>query len=310
MITTTNGLPSPPSATSFDADVNCPVCGYNLSGSVSDRCSECGYSLVDMGSPVSRIPWVHRKELGRFRAYWRTMWMVIKQPRRFREESARRVAYRDARLFQLVTVLHLYLPFLVYTLAIYLWGPPQFAPKPMPGTMQFFMPTGPTQMELAFEEVWPVALLHVCFLLYLIAATGVPSYWFHPKGLSTRMQNTGIAMSYYLCAPMAIAGVPIVAALDTLGFGHLHFLGTGRQSVTSEQWTILLIAMGGAALLAVVVWWVNLLRVAGCVMPRARGRRIGLAVLAPGAWVVLAGLILVVLPSAVYYVLIVMASLG
>ena len=171
------------------------------------------------------------------------------------------------------------------------------------------MPTGPTRMELAFEEIWPVALMLVCFFLYLIAATGVPSYWFHPKQLSTRMQNNGVAMSYYLCAPLAMVGVEIAAVPGILGIVRLYLLGASRHTLTVEESTILLTAMGGLAVLMVVVWWANLLRVAGCLMPRAKSRRIGMAILLPIAWAALAGLILVVLPAAVYYVLIVLASL-
>jgi hypothetical protein len=34
---------------------------------------------------------------------------------------------------------------------------------------------------------------------WVIAATGVPSYLFHPRRLSTEQQNRAIALSYYVC---------------------------------------------------------------------------------------------------------------
>lgn len=57
-------------------DIFCPACAYDLRGATSDCCPECGRSLDNLRSTTSRIPWVHRKDLGHLRAYWQTVWMV------------------------------------------------------------------------------------------------------------------------------------------------------------------------------------------------------------------------------------------
>jgi len=58
-------------------DLYCPECGYSLRGLTSDRCPECGLRLDFIESAVSLIPWERRRELGRIRAYWQTVLMVL-----------------------------------------------------------------------------------------------------------------------------------------------------------------------------------------------------------------------------------------
>lgn len=80
-------------------DILCPACAYDLRGATGDRCPACGHSLENLRSTTSRIPWVHRKELGFVWAYWQTVWMVTFRNRSFCEEYARPVSYPDARFF-------------------------------------------------------------------------------------------------------------------------------------------------------------------------------------------------------------------
>jgi len=75
----------------------CPMCGYNLRGAASERCSECG-GLVG-GGIVSRIPWMQRRWRGRARSFWRTAWMVLRRPGSLARESNLRIPRRDARNF-------------------------------------------------------------------------------------------------------------------------------------------------------------------------------------------------------------------
>ena len=145
-------------------DIFCPGCSYNLRGSIGDRCPECGYSLAEMRSDVCRIPWVRRRELGRFRAYWRTVWMVTFGNRRFCEEYARPVSYADARTFRWVTLLHAYLPALLGTVLLYLALPPNpEAPDPFQQWLTVGTVMGPPSLvDRAYAEVWPAAGVHIC----------------------------------------------------------------------------------------------------------------------------------------------------
>ncbi len=80
-------------------DLFCQDCGYNLRGLTGARCPECGHSLETIRALESQIPWVYRKEQGWFRAYWRTVWLVMFRQRRFCEEMARPVSFDDAQRF-------------------------------------------------------------------------------------------------------------------------------------------------------------------------------------------------------------------
>jgi hypothetical protein len=58
----------------------CPDCGYNLRGLSGETCPECGLNFSGMSS--SPIPWEYRAELGRLKAFWRTVWLVTFRPTR------------------------------------------------------------------------------------------------------------------------------------------------------------------------------------------------------------------------------------
>ncbi|UCE59769.1 MAG: hypothetical protein JSU63_20295 [Phycisphaerales bacterium] len=222
-------------------DLYCPKCSYNLRGLTGDRCPECGYSLEDVRSGVSLIPWVHRRQIGRFRAYWKTIWMVMMQPKRLALEIGRPVSYPDSQSFRWVTVLHVYLPVLLGAILLYIVEPTR--------------PFHDKFLDEAYRAIWPMVLLHFLVILYVIAATGVPSYFFHPRGVAVNLQNRAVALSYYgggwlapttmllllvevcvLFFPNELLGIP--AALLLMIMAALFFIG----------WPSLLIDIGRRAL--------------------------------------------------------------
>lgn len=85
-------------------ELPCPHCGYDLRGAPAvdgaRRCPECGLEVLgDPRTLRSRIPWVHRREIGRFRAYWQTVWWVILNSPLLAREIDRPIVLRDARRF-------------------------------------------------------------------------------------------------------------------------------------------------------------------------------------------------------------------
>ncbi len=196
----------------FDTDVLCPECSYNLRGLTSEFCPECGRSVEQFRLGVSQIPWVHRAEMGRCKAYWKTVMFVMTTTRRFSAEVAHPVSYSDAQKFRWLTVLHAFLPILVATvvvdsfIAARSWSSSHADPA-MPG----FVMSPPPWYVLAYQEAWPIVLSSAGVLLYLIAATGVPSYFFHPRDFPVHVQDRAVAASYY--APAALAWTFIPAAL-------------------------------------------------------------------------------------------------
>jgi hypothetical protein len=229
--------------------------------------------------------------------------MVLFRHRRFCEEVARPLNYADAQAFRWVTVLHAYLPVLAVVILIYVCQPPAagiFDEPPNPMTQMLktgTFPTAPSYWDRAYAEVWPVVMVLACFLLFLAAATGVPSYFFHPGSLSVGQQNSAVALSYYGCAPLVLIVLPVFAL--------------GMALVFPEIWPIERNAIAGAFLLVVVllIWLVVLVRVARRTMPHLKGRAALIAFTVPAFWIGLAGLTLVALPSIVLYVLVVVYSL-
>lgn len=269
-------------------DLFCQKCGYNLRALTGDHCPECGHSLGSIRSRVSQLPWIRRKELGWFRAYWRTVWMVMFRQGAFCEEMARPVSYSDAQRFRWLTVLHVYVPILLATVAYYAFAPPRSV-KPFED--RFFYE--------AFAAVWPMAVLHVCFVLFLAAATGVPSYFFHPRDVPVELQNRAIALSYYACGPLAIVLVPFIAGSAA------YVIGMDEKLALGLLLFAILFPCGQLA-----VWWLDLIHITRRIMPQRRDRAALVALSVPTLWGLLAGLILFGIPLSVLYVLLLFVSQG
>ena len=296
---------SPPS---FGADIFCPVCSYSLHAAPSNKCPECGHSLANLRNKESPIPWT-RRTTDRYRMYWQTVWLVIFRPLRFWEAYAHVVGLKDARLFQVVTVVHAYLPVIVATLAVYATMP--FEPEvgnPIQQMMTSgFVMQGPTVVDRAYAEIWPVVILHVCFVLLLPAATGVPSYFFRPRSIAPQQQNNAVAMSFYACAPLSFYPVLVlvicilapVVSLDRWGLASL---------LAPRRWPG--IGLFASAGICVVAWWWVLVRLVKRTMPLHKQRHAALGISLPFIWLGLAVLFLGLLPSLVLYVLVVVVSIS
>jgi hypothetical protein len=174
----------------------CPDCGYDLRGLTSNRCPECGFSLEPARTPEPQIPWVHRRQIGRFRAYWRTVAAATFRPKRFCLEILRPVSYSDAQRFRWVTILHAYVPLLVAGLVMFIRGD---LSRPYDWGALYWWLTGAA-----------------CALLELVVLTGTTSYAFHPRYLPVESQNRAVALSYYAWAPLVctpLALLPFLIAL-------------------------------------------------------------------------------------------------
>ncbi|MEW6252771.1 MAG: hypothetical protein AB1716_19215 [Planctomycetota bacterium] len=145
-----------------------------------------------MRSTGEILPWAYRREIGRLRAYWRTVWLVTRRPKQLSLAMSRPVAYRDAQRFRWVTWLHVVLTLLgVMLLTRLMTGPPQ---------------------QTDHWYAWGLAALgYLLICAFLAGAPGVASYFFHPRRLPIEQQNRAIALSYYAWAPLAVA--PLALAL-------------------------------------------------------------------------------------------------
>jgi len=286
---------SSPAAGELGADIYCPVCAYQLFGLTSEKCPECGHDLANLWAGECGIPWEHRKTIGRLRAYDRTVRLVVFHPLRFSEEYSHEVDYVSARRFQVVTVLLAYVPLLALTLHFYFTSSLERVPPSADQAMFFWGLLSLGQLIQAAAEVWPVALVHVCFLLFLFAATGAPSYFFHSGSVSVARQNAAVALSYYGSATLlfyAIAGIIFVSAIEF----------DGPDSATGFVAGINGWVYASPPLICLLFWWRGLYCLMRRIMPQLRGRRFLLGISFPFVWITFALLSVVVLPLVVLYV--------
>jgi len=225
---------------------------------------------------------------------------VLFRHRRFFAEVARPVSFADAQAFRWVTVLHAYVPVLLVTLAAYLVYPPETVASPdAANELRRALYDGevPAFIERAYAEAWPVVILHVCFVLLLAAATGVPSYFFQPRGVSVERQNRALALSYYGSAPLAL--VPLAA------------LAAGRAFVSPTEWSVHVSVVAAVLLLGIVLWaWlICLVRIAGQTLPDVKLQGVRIALGVPSLWIGLAAMTLVALPAVLLYALVIAYSL-
>jgi hypothetical protein len=144
-----------------------------------------------------------------------------------------------------------------------------------------------------------------CVPIFLALAAGAAGYFFHPRHLSIREQNRGVALAQYACAPLAFL-LPGVVVLSG-GILLLQWFEDSRR-----LWQIIrLIMVTGAGLTygSILVWWINTLRVLRAGV-RAGPLRITLAaVLLPMIWALQAAAVFAVLHLVVSFVVLVGASL-
>ncbi len=281
----------------IDEDVFCLGCGYNLRGLQDDRCPECGREFDRAALTTSRIPWAYRTEIGAFRAYWRTVWLVTSRTSRFCDELVRPGSYRDAQWFRWVTILHVYLPALLATIGLYVF-PPSWS-------------SGSALIDEAYEIVWPVVTLNAALVLVLAAITGLPSYFLQARDLPVERENRAIALSYYASAPLA--WTPMMLLLVVGG----RLLTSVFPSLLEDPLTLLdlLIATQitvGVLLMPAIptIWLGGLIGLARRTFRDRPWRAYLLVAVLPVLWFVVAAGILGGVMFTVAYVGLVFASLG
>ena len=175
----------------------CPDCGYDLRGSTSARCPECGFGLDMLRTKESQIPWSRRQELGRVRAYWQTVWLAVRRPKRLCLEMIRPVSYGDAQRFRWITTA---LAFLALAIAVQLIA----------------------AVSDADTEDWIGIGVGLYALLFVVVLTpGAASCFFQSRRFSVEQQNRAVALSYYAWAPLAF--LPVALVLVALAVAMSHF---------------------------------------------------------------------------------------
>jgi|SRR5579859_1808087 len=180
-------------------DVFCEACGYSLAGLSNDRCPECGAVFEPKQLPFARIPWLHRKRLGKVNAYLRTVLMACFTPGRFARELCRpvRVSAADARKFRLATIWML--TAIAGLAAVAVIAEFAYGVYRSRRLVTFTTPVYFDVFFLALSALAAVAAFHV----FLRLATDMPLFiW---KGHPSLKPIELSPVHQYACAPMAFA---------------------------------------------------------------------------------------------------------
>lgn len=177
--------------------ITCPKCRYDLRGSTSPRCPECGQDLNKIHAGESLIPWERRCEVGYLRAYLSTMWLALFNARRLCTHTKRAADPIAAWWFRVVTVMIASLPMTV-TLLLAL----------------FYLDLGST--EIYSKLLWRSQEQLLRFIIMAYFVPGIFSHFFQVSWLAPLDRQTSVVRSFYAWSPLIFIGI-----LECLPLGSL-----------------------------------------------------------------------------------------
>lgn len=178
-------------------DVFCHACGYSLIGLTGERCPECGRPFEPGELPYARVPWLHRRRIGCWPAYWGTVRQVVWRPRAFAEELCRpvRISADDAKRFRRLTV-YVAATSIVTAVIVVTW---------LNGALAVMWRTWRDAAGFMLLAAWG----WVAAIVFLRLATDMPLFiW---KGLPSLPAIELAPLHHYAAAPLAYA--PLVSAV-------------------------------------------------------------------------------------------------
>ena len=262
--------PRPPQETASplragnDEDIYCPHCGYNLRGLTSGRCPECG-NVCDLATMSrSLIPWLHRAEVRRVRAWWQTCWMALRRPGQFAASINAPCPYTEARRFWLINVAIVCLPLVVLCGMFAL----SFTAKQVPtGPLAMSLSGGRNDSWLAVNAAvpwmsaviyWPVVAIAGGLTVLLV--TGGVSYLFQVMPIPRRQQDRSAAMSLYSSGAMIAGALVLLCLAVVVGLAWMAVrVSVGLPLNPSAVGFTAISVLGAASTLAPLIWFAAVL---------------------------------------------------
>jgi len=214
-----------------------------------------------------------------------TLRLVLFHPSRLALEMTRPAHFRDAQQFRRAVLFIALVPFATcvtidaYSIvSAYWWQAPDNLVHHVRG----------------YEPVFgagAIALLWICLAALFFSMTGVITYWFHPRELSTLKQNRAIAISYYTCAAFALTPITLLAPIAANRL--LPMLVRALPDANLPNWLAILSWFPVIAQLVLIV--VQPIFVVG-IVTGSNAARVKLAVTQLIAWPLLAVGCLIVIP--------------
>jgi hypothetical protein len=190
----------------------CQTCGYDLRGLIATRCPECGSRFDPTQLPGARIPWLQRAAIGNWRAYWRTVGMVMFHPREFGDEiwNAPRLDPKAAARFRMLLIGQAMLSTVIVAAAL-CWG------------------NAPARWSAQVR--WLANVESVCVVtlgIFLLIATDLVQ--------EDSWQRT---MNVYACAPLALVPfAEIILLVVALAHGPFELASTSMVLLIFGWWWI------------------------------------------------------------------------
>ncbi|MBN2447334.1 MAG: hypothetical protein JXO22_11435 [Phycisphaerae bacterium] len=247
----------------------CPNCGYDLRGSRSPVCTECGGDINFIRTMTPAIRWEQRRQRGWIRSYWWTVAATLLDRKLMARQMCVPVSYPAAQWFRWITLLQ---AIAAVALSAYLFDVRKVI-----------------DWEGQFGDYLPIVAvsLGVAAVLVLAAWTGLPSYFFHPRWCPVEVQNRAIALSYYTAGVLALSPWLILVYL---------LMTEDRGAVGAVT------ALTAAAIM--LIWWLQLVLLARRLF-RRRGRTLLVALCVPLLWCLTAALVTVGVVGIPLYVTII-----
>jgi hypothetical protein len=143
--------------------------------------------------PTPRIPWERRKQIGSFRAYWRTAKIVMTRPQELEKFLAEPVNEKHAKYFRSLTF--------QFTMAM------TFV-MALISEARATRPLAEQHGELTNPFTTGMRVLGWCLALVgLFLATRSLEWFSRPKAFDQAGRERAVALSYYICAPILVLAI-------------------------------------------------------------------------------------------------------
>lgn len=275
----------PTTAPLDDPFLRCPKCGYDVRAVPAGPCPECGAAINHRALRQARLPWMHRAEIGAWRAFWRTVSRVTMRPGRMARETAGPVPYDEAVRFRQAAVL---VGGGAITLA---WMVGAVLAMMTDNHWRFYgLP-----LVVLFVLVPPVFLV-----LFLAVATGAVGYWMTPRMLEGAAQERSLALSQYASGPLALLAPAML--LGGIGVAVIALAEHHRMEWLAVVGVVFLPVAGGMLIVVPLAVWRASLAMAKHAAGRSLGARLAMAAALPILWVAIAALALGVVPGLLAWI--------
>jgi hypothetical protein len=279
-------------------ELSCPQCGYNLRDLHSDNCPECGLAIDRSTLGQSIIPWLHRKTIGKVRAFWRTVNLATFRPRSLAREMNCPAQFDEAVKFRRVVTIVALIPLGLLSNFLLVSAIADF------GNLWSSNDRLGSVLQILFIIIFSIGLW-----VFLLSGTALASYFFHPKSLSVIRQNRAVAISYYSGAPLAYSIVTIPLAV--LAAIYLMYIADPSISNQSQSPLLLKAAIALIGFLPLGVQAVAMIRVPVVLLGAATHcsgqRQIALTIFLPIAWFFLTIFLLITMAMCALIVLMILS---